>query len=330
MSADTLSKRGIAYRVLTVAALILMAVAYVSPIWWVALSAPQYPHESFPDGIRIHFHFDGVYNGCKQAERSELDLRGEELDCKGEMDTINHYVGMYPIAAGAPIERALSPFLVSILAVVMVAFMMPTRKIQVSVMALGGAAIITWASAALFTVGGVHWFTPGFVADMAKTMSLEPVDYAKWTGLEAIRQSYEEGLGRYFREAAVIAKATSAMMAATYVVYGVIIAAVIVLTIGLALLRAGSWLLGLVPAVLPIAFVADYSSWLYWFGHNLNDMGAFTVKPFMPTVFGEGKVAQFSTYSYPHYGYALLLGLAVLMVLAALIRRKQLAEEATA
>lgn len=21
----------------------------------------------FPDGIRIHFHFDGVYNGCKAA-----------------------------------------------------------------------------------------------------------------------------------------------------------------------------------------------------------------------------------------------------------------------
>ena len=36
-------------------------------------------------------------------------------------------------------------------------------------------------------------------------------------------------------------------------------------------------------------------------------LGAFTVKPFMPTVFGEGKVAQFSTYSYPHWGYGLLM-----------------------
>ncbi len=326
MTADVTSKRGIVYRVLTVAALILMAVAYVSPIWWVSLAAPQYSHEAFPDGIRIHFHFDGVYNGCKQPERAELDLRGEELDCKSEMDTINHYVGMYPIAAGAPVERALSPFLVSILAVVMIAFMMPNRKVQVTVMATGGAAIVAWASVALFTAGGIHWFTPGFVKDMAHTMSLEPADYDTWTGMQAIRASYEEGLGRYFREAAVIERATAAMMTATTVVYAIIIAAVVILTVALAMIKAGPWLLGLVPAVLPIAFVADYASWLYWFGHNLNDMGAFTVKPFMPTVFGDGKVAQFATYSYPHYGYALLLGLALLMVVAALIRRKQLAE----
>ena len=40
---------------------------------------------------------------------------------------------------------------------------------------------------------------------------------------------------------------------------------------------------------MPVAFVADYSFWLWWFGHNLSPWGAFTVKPFMPTVFGEGK-----------------------------------------
>jgi hypothetical protein len=47
----------------------------------------------------------------------------------------------------------------------------------------------------------------------------------------------------------------------------------------------------------------------------------------MPTVFGEGKVAQFSTYSYPHYGYLLLLAGAAVLLLALLIRRKQLREE---
>jgi hypothetical protein len=325
MNAHVISRRGMHYRALTVAALILMAVAYASPIWWVSLAAPQYSHEAFPDGIRIHFHFDGVYNGCKQPERAELDVRGEELDCKSEMDTINHYVGMYPIAAGAPIERALSPFLVSILGVVMIAFMVPGRKAQVAVMAVGGAAVIAWASLALFTPGGIHYFTPGFVRDLAKTMSLEPADYAQWSGMEAIRQSYEEGLGRYFRQAGVIEQATAAMMTATRVVYALMAASVVALTLGLILLRAGPWLLGLVPVILPVAFVADYASWLYWFGHNLNDMGAFTVKAFMPTVFGQGKVAQFSTYSYPHYGYALLLAMAALMLLAALIRRKQLA-----
>lgn len=45
----------------------------------------------------------------------------------------------------------------------------------------------------------------------------------------------------------------------------------------------------LVPASLPLLFIADYSYWLYWFGHNLHDWGAFKIKPFMPTVFGDGK-----------------------------------------
>jgi hypothetical protein len=62
-----------------------------------------------------------------------------------------------------------------------------------------------------------------------------------------------------------------------------------------------------VPALLPLFFVITYAGWLWFFGHNLHPWGAFTVKPFMPTVFGEGKVAQFSTYSYPYWGYALLL-----------------------
>jgi hypothetical protein len=55
-------------------------------------------------------------------------------------------------------------------------------------------------------------------------------------------------------------------------------------------------------------------------------MGAFTLKPFMPTVFGEGKVAQFTTYSYPNYGFGLMVASTLVLLLAALIRRKQIAE----
>jgi cytochrome c553 len=45
-----------------------LVAAYFAPIWWVSLTAPNYPpKDAFPDGIRIHFHFDGVYNGCKAA-----------------------------------------------------------------------------------------------------------------------------------------------------------------------------------------------------------------------------------------------------------------------
>ncbi|PIX74962.1 MAG: hypothetical protein COZ38_08125, partial [Rhodocyclales bacterium CG_4_10_14_3_um_filter_68_10] len=65
----------------------------------------------------------------------------------------------------------------------------------------------------------------------------------------------------------------------------------------------------------------------WFFGHRLHPWGAFTVKPFMPTVFGEGKVAQFSTFSYPHWGYALLLLMFACLMLALLLRRRQLRTE---
>jgi ABC-type xylose transport system permease subunit len=67
-------------------------------------------------------------------------------------------------------------------------------------------------------------------------------------------------------------------------------------------------------------FVVTYAGWLWFFGHNLHPWGAFTVKPFMPTVFGEGKV------SHPYWGYGLLMIIFVCMMLALLIRRKQLRE----
>lgn len=82
----------------------------------------------------------------------------------------------------------------------------------------------------------------------------------------------------------------------------------------------------LIPALLPILFVADYSYWLYWFGHNLHDWGAFTIKPFMPTVFGDGKIAQFTTHSYPTIGFYLLVVISVLSILAFVSRQKALKE----
>ena len=88
-------------------------------IWWVSLTAPNYPKDAFPDGIRIHFHFDSVQNGCRVAgigtrmgqETMQGDMSGDSerynpildakkdvnkdavgLDCVHEMNTINHYV----------------------------------------------------------------------------------------------------------------------------------------------------------------------------------------------------------------------------------------------
>lgn len=80
----------------------------------------------------------------------------------------------------------------------------------------------------------------------------------------------------------------------------------------------------LIPVALPIIFLGLYSYWLYWFGHNMHDFGAFTIKPFMPTVFGDGKVAQFVTHSYPTSGFWILIAISLFSILSLLSRKKAL------
>ena len=82
----------------------------------------------------------------------------------------------------------------------------------------------------------------------------------------------------------------------------------------------------LVPASLPVLFIADYSYWLYWFGHNLHDWGAFNIKPFMPTVFGDGKIAQFVTHSYPTIGFYMIVAIGLFSLLAFFSKQKALRE----
>jgi hypothetical protein len=201
------------FRALTLIGMALLAFAFFSPIWWVSLKAPNYPPETFPDGVRIEFHFTGVKNGC-HARNSQEVQEEEALDCVQEMNTINHFIGMHPISEGAKYELMAAPYLYVVMGLMLVAFMV---------------------------YAGPFW-----------------------------------------------------------------------------------WALALPAILLPLIFVVDYSAWLWWFGHTLSPMGAFTVKPFMPTVFGEGKVAQFSTFSYPSYGFGLLLLASAAIVLATLLRRKQL------
>ncbi len=87
------------------------------------------------------------------------------------------------------------------------------------------------------------------------------------------------------------------------------------------------WLLPLPGILAPAIFIVDFSAWLWWFGHHLKPTGAFTVKPFMPTVFGDSKVAQFGTHSFPDYGFALWAASALILIVALLLRRKQLRED---
>ncbi len=308
---------------LTLISLICLIAAYFAPIWWVSLTAPNYPADAFPDGIRIHFHFDGVYNGCKAAGKGtrmaneiiqkdlahdderynpildaqkNVDKGAEGLDCVHEMNTINHYVGMFPIATGAPVEKPLAKFFFGFFAVMMVAFAMTAKKARLATLTAGFAAVAVWMVVDQFVLG--H--------------------------LESHVQHYMQEAGAFFKEPEKIKIwGDNVRQVSMLVIIGLIAAMGIVIG-GVAKIRNFQLVLALVPALLPVFFVITYAGWLWFFGHNLHPWGAFTVKPFMPTVFGEGKVAQFSTFSYPYWGYGLLLIIFACLMLALLLRRKQL------
>jgi hypothetical protein len=373
--------------VLVAGALALLVAIYFLPVWWVSLTAPNYPPEAFPDGVRIHFHMNGVVNGCQKVEKAEIS-ETEALDCVHEMDTINHYVGMYPIAAGGVIERAFSPFLISMLGIMLVGFMIPAPRLRLGIMAVAFAALASWMYLYFYGADGLKYQNVGYVeamvtsmdqsggeveaktlspgqaliahlkAELAKSMPADQsaatdaaatkadkqryLDNLKtsfdkdserhgakdaWTGSgsQLLAWHYEKSLGRYFNNPAEIGPMAKTMSGAAHGVFWLLIAAMFLLLWG-ARKSTGLlyWLLVLVPIALPLFFLIDYSAWLWWYGHTLNDMGAFTVKPFMPTVFGQGKVAQFATHSYPAIGFGLMLAVSVLLALAALLRRKEM------
>ncbi len=81
----------------------------------------------------------------------------------------------------------------------------------------------------------------------------------------------------------------------------------------------------IISALTPFYFLGVYIYYLYWYGHHLSmhGGGAFKgIKPFMPTVFGEGKVAQFTTQSYPYLGFFVALLVLVLLVIAIFMKKK--------
>lgn len=319
------SKQNVIVMALTAVATALMIAAYFAPIWWVSLTAPNYPKDAFPDGIRIHFHFDGVYNGCRAAgkgtrmaseiiqkdlshederynpitdAKKDLNKDAQGLDCVHEMNTINHYVGMFPIATGAPVEKPLAKFFFGFFAVMLLAFMAPRSKLRLRILSAGFVAVAVWLLIDQYALGALNSHV----------------------------ENYMQEAGTFFKEPDKIKVWGDNVRNVSHMVIGGLIVVMIVVVAGVANIRGFSLLLALVPALLPVFFVITYAGWLWFFGHNMHPWGAFTVKPFMPTVFGEGKVAQFSTYSYPYWGYALLLGESACLALALLIRRKQMRE----
>ena len=425
MSSAISAKRKIAVRVLVGISLVLLALIYLSPTWWVALKAPNYPPEAFPDGVRIHFHMNGVFNGCTLQDNREVE-EDEALDCVHEMDAINHFVGMYPIASGGVLEKALSPFLLSMLAVMLVGFTIGPQYLRLGLMALGFAAIASWMYMTYFGAGGVSYQPESYVSSLVTSLgqgkeeegeALSPIiaklrqeleangsgnqksteelrntlskggqsslsdaianlhkgsgagvrtlkeiledakgsgiqgkelyisilkgayeaDQAKlpvaereaWTGSinQLVFWHYAKALGRWFNNPEEINPMVSIMKTVgTWAVWAIMLAMLAMLVVAWNDRWPLFWLLGLIPALLPVFFIIEYAGWLWWYGHSMNAMGAFSLKPFMPTVFGQGKVAQFTTFSYPHYGFGLIVLFAVVTILAMLIRRKGLKE----
>lgn len=382
---------GMAFRALALAGLVCIAIAFFLPSWWVSLKAPNYPEHTFPDGVRIHFHVDGVRNGCQLRASSEI-LEKEALDCVHEMDTINHFVGMFPIASGGPVEKVFSPFLFSFLGLLVLGYAVPGRRTRMAVMGLGFASVAAWMSYAMFMPGGAALLGKGYISAMVESLGraenetgADAVEHpivkqlreslaksgiavgdeapakasagaSKTELLEILRKTYEKGqvvsltdqapawtgsgmqlfawhyeksLGRWFNEPERNGRLVKIMTGVAYMLYAAVLAAMLVfLWMGRNARSPWFWTLVLVPMILPVAFVIEYAGWLWWYGHSLNAMGAFTLKPFMPTVLGDGKVAQFSTHSYPAIGFAFMCASAAALAVSALMRRNAIHAEA--
>jgi len=240
------------YQIFAFIAIILIGVTYYVPIWGVALQSIQYPKAMYPEGIRINFKYDGVYNGCEGVrEREELAMDAG-ADCLLEMNKINHFIGMYPIVQGVNDVDEI----------------------------------------------GEHVPYPVYAG--------ESIPDDKIPGALKLLDNIMRN-AKYF-----------------FILFGLLALIFLVTT-----KKKMLWL-AIIPALVPFYFLFVYIYYLYWYGHHLglHGGGAFAgIKPFMPTVFGEGKVAQFTTESYPYVGFFVALGVFVFMILAMLFKNKELRKQ---
>lgn len=404
-------------KLLTSSILILVAVGllfpiYNSAIWWVSLEAPNYPEEAFPDGVRILFHLNGVFNGCQLVEKAEV-ANEEALDCVHEMDTINHYVGMYPIAAGGPVELFFSIFLLALVGIMLIGFVIQKPMIRTIVMGSGFLLLAIWMSMTWYSSDGIKYHNGNYlegritvlgeeaeiddvekdnlaalsaqvegagvalpegmsalealqaslagetvdvvdldtadeVVEEVQAESVELVGKAKsiaymkdafeayqqrkgsepeeWSGSgkQFMSWHYEKSLGKYFRgEDALMPMVSKISTAGNVIFWGVIGIMILLLVVARKPEGFFNWLLIAVPIGLPLYFVIEYVTWLWWYGHNMNSMGAFSLKAFMPTAFGQGKVAQFTTNSYPYTGFWMLVLFSALLLIAVYLRTRK-------
>lgn len=79
------------------------------------------------------------------------------------------------------------------------------------------------------------------------------------------------------------------------------------------------------PAVgFPVGFLVDLQFWLKSFGQNLDPNAPLSssVKPFTPTILGEGGIGQFKTYAQAGWGLWLAVACSVLTIIAFYFHRR--------
>jgi hypothetical protein len=85
-----------------------------------------------------------------------------------------------------------------------------------------------------------------------------------------------------------------------------------------------SALLSLPAILLPLVFLLDLYFWLNNFGQNLDPHAALSnaVKPFTPTILGEGVIGQFKTVAYADVGLVLAAGGSILILIGLYLQRR--------
>jgi hypothetical protein len=81
----------------------------------------------------------------------------------------------------------------------------------------------------------------------------------------------------------------------------------------------------IIPAALfPVGFLVDLQYWMHTFGQNLDPKAPLSssVKPFTPTVLGEGGIGQFKTYADLGWGFFLASGGSLLAIVSLFFHRR--------